>query len=321
MECKSSALCIFDNHSVQTDIIGNVVTDYYPLTSLSAGGPIEFHIPGTVDEYIDLSDISILLHLKITTKTGKAITAGDKICFVNQPISSIFQDVFLTIGDTQVEGGQHSYPYNAYLSSLLQFHPTAKKTHMQAWGWHEDEAGKFEHVDNSGCKNRAAETDSSTIWEVQGPLFLDMTRQPRYLIPQIDMRLKLLPASPAFALHSFGTAPASEDFTFSIVKCVLYVRRVRVNDSVISAHSKGLEKSNAKYLLQHVDISSFIVPSGISNHMKDHLFPTQMPKMLVIGLVNHEAYNGSMTKNPFNFQNFDLTKIALYRDGTLIPGY
>ena len=108
MECKSSALCIFDNHSVQTDIIGNVVTDYYPLTSLSAGGPIEFHIPGTVDEYIDLSDISILLHLKITTKTGKAITAGDKICFVNQPISSIFQDVFLTIGDTQVEGGQHS---------------------------------------------------------------------------------------------------------------------------------------------------------------------------------------------------------------------
>ena len=73
MECKSSALCIFDDHAVQTDIIGNVVTGYYPLTSLSAGGPIEFHIPGTVDEYIDLSDLNILLQLKITKKSVKPI--------------------------------------------------------------------------------------------------------------------------------------------------------------------------------------------------------------------------------------------------------
>ena len=328
MECKSSALCIFDEQDVQTDIIGNMVTDYYPLTSVQSGGPIEFFVPGTVDEYIDLSDLQILLNLKITKKGGGKIAAGEKVCFVNQPLSSIFQDVFLTIGDTQVEGGQHSYPYNGYLSSLLQFHPTAKKTHMQAWGWYEDDAGKFDDDEtNEGAKNRAAETSGSGIWEVQGPLFLDMTRQTRYILPQVDIRLKLLLASPAFALHAYTTPTVavpsdkiSTDYLYKVTKCVLYVRRVRVNDSVLSAHSKGLEKTNAKYLLQHVDISSYVLNSGITSHVKDHLFPSQMPKMLVVGLLSHDAYNGSMTKNPFNFKNYDLQKIGLYRDGELVPG-
>ena len=144
MECKSSALCLFDEQDVQTDIVGTTVVDYHPLTSLSAGGPIEFHIPGSTDEYIDLNDTQILVHVKITKKDGTTIdNAKDKVCLVNQPISTLFQDVFLSIGDTQVEGGQHCYPYNAYLSSLLQFHPSAKKTHMQAWGWNEDSPGQF----------------------------------------------------------------------------------------------------------------------------------------------------------------------------------
>ena len=140
MECKSGSLCLFDEKDVQVDITGNVQTDYHPLTSLSAGGPIEFHVPGTIDEYIDLSDIQIRLRVKIIKSDGKNLDAtDDKVTFINQPLSSIFQDVFLTIGDKQVEGGQHCYPYNAYISSLLQFHPSAKKTHMQAWGWNEDE--------------------------------------------------------------------------------------------------------------------------------------------------------------------------------------
>ena len=336
MECKSSALCIFDEQDVQTDIIGNIVTDYYPLTSLAAKGPIEFHVPGTVDEYIDLSDLTILLHLKITKKDGSNLAAGDKVCFINQAISSVFQDVFLTIADTQVEGGQHCYPYNGYLSSLLQFHPSAKNTHMSSWGWSKDDAAKFNKENNRGSIARALETKNSDVWELMGPLFLDMTRQSRYLIPQTDIRLKLLPATSEFALLSFLEAKAAVagvggaagtpavvkplDFTYSIEKCVLYVRRIRVNDSVILAHSKGLEKSNAKYLLQHVDISSFIITKDTNTYVKDHLFPSQMPKMLVIGLLDHDAFSGNMGKNPFNFENFELKKLGLYRDGELVPG-
>ena len=181
MSIKSSALCLFDDADVQMDITRSVRVDYFPVHSITPNAPIEFNIPGTPDEYVDLGDIRLLLHLKILKKDKAAWAGADKAAFINQPISSIFQDIFLKIADTQVEGGQHLYPYRAYLSSLLQFHPSAKKTHMQAWGWYEDTPAEFSDLDNNeGHKSRKEETESGKVWEVAGPLFLDMTHQPHY---------------------------------------------------------------------------------------------------------------------------------------------
>ena len=318
MDCKSESLCLFDDKDVQLDIIGNVQTDYHPTTTLTSGGPIEFYVPGTVDEYIDLSDIQLLVHVKITKPDGTALVAADDVAFVNQPISSLFQDVFLMIGDKQVEGGQHCYPYNGYISSLLQFHPSAKKTHMQCWGWNEDEPGKFDDAANEGHTFRKKYTATSKEWELLGPLFLDLTRQSRYLLPQTDMRFKLLPAKPEFAL--LECAAGKTKYKYQITKAVLYVRRMRVKDAVISGHNRGLQTQNAKYHVNHVDITTFTIPSGTQNYIKDRLFPAQTPKMLIVGCLEHAAFNGDFEKNPFNFQHFDINKIGLYRDGELVPG-
>ena len=50
MEVKNSALCLFDKPAVQTDFIRNQTVDYYPLTNVESGGPIEFTIPGSSEE-------------------------------------------------------------------------------------------------------------------------------------------------------------------------------------------------------------------------------------------------------------------------------
>lgn len=318
MECKNASLCLFDEQDVQTDIIGNNIVDYHPITSLSAGGPIEFYVSGTTDEYIDCGDINLLVNVKITKPDGSNIdSTKDKVCLVNQGISSIFQDVFLSIGDTQVEGGQHCYPYNGYLSSLLQFHPSAKKTHMQSWGWNEDEPGKFDLVTNKGAIFRMNAIEDSKECQLYGPLFLDMTRQSRFVLPQTNLRFKLLPAKPEFALQTFGT---TDKYIYKITKCVLHVRRIKVNDSVIDGHVKGLETNNAKYNVNHVSISSFTINDGTQTHIKDRLFLSQTPKLLVVGLLEHDRFNGTLSKSPFDFQNFGLNKLGLYRDGELSLG-
>ena len=40
----------------------------------------------------------------------------------------------------------------------------------------------------------------------------------------------------------------------------------------------------------------------------------------MIAMVENDAFNGSLGKNPFNFQHFDMSKLALYRDGISVPG-
>jgi hypothetical protein len=267
-----------------------------------------------------MNDINLEIRVKLSKIAGgtkSEVTAADSVALVNQPISSLFQDVFLSIGDKQIEGGQHAYPYNGYLSTLLQFHPSAKKTHLQVVGWNEDEPGKMNNADNEGFKFRSAATNDHKEWHMYGPLFLDMTRQARYMLPQTDLTFKLLPAKTAFAVQQLK---GKSDIKIEFTKCVLWVRRVKVDASVISAHNVGMEKMNALYPIQHTEVSTFTITSGTQSHIKDRLYMTQCPKMLVIGLVTHDAFNGNIGLNPYNFQHFSLNKIALYRDGDLIPG-
>ena len=307
---------IFDKPGTMTDIQKYQVVDYYPLSSITAGAPIEFHIPGNTEDYIDLNDISLYLKMKVTKADGTAIDAADKVGLNNLPIAALFQDVSLTIQETQIEGGQMCYPYLGYFNTMLQFHPDAQKSHMLAQGWYKDEAGKFNDEANTGFKKRQEICAGSKVFELMGPLHLDFLRQERYLISQTDMRIKLNPSKAEFALNAYGTA----DFKIHFEEVILYVHRVELNPSVINGHALGMKKQNAIYPINHTEIITFTIPKGQKSYTKDRLFPDVAPKLLVVAMVENEAYNGTITKNPFNFQHFDLMKIALFREGRSIPG-
>ena len=45
------------------------------------------------------------------------------------------------------------------------------------------------------------------------------------------------------------------------------------------------------------------------------MFTGQLPTRLVIGCVDNDAFNGSQTKNPYNFKNFALSEISIHLDG------
>ena len=318
MEVKNSALCIFDKPAVQTDFIKNQTVDYYPLTNVSSGGPIEFTIPGSSEEYIDVNDINLYIVAKITKADGTDIdSAADKVGLNNLPISTLFQDVSLTLSETQIEGGQMCYPYLGYFNTVMQFTPTAQQSHMRAQGWKKDDAGKFNDETNAGFVYRSGMIKNSRKFELMGPLFLNFFRQSQYLISQTSLRVKLLPSKPEFALNAYG---ATKDFKIEFQEVILYVPRFTINPSVINGHATGLKRQNAIYPLHHTEVTTYTIPKGQKSYTKDRLFPEGAPKMLMIAMVENEAFNGNIEKNPFYFQHFDLKKLALYRDGVSVPG-
>ena len=65
MEHHSPALMIFDKRGSQSDILKSSSVDYYPISSLSGGGPIEFHIPGNAEDYIDCNDVMLYVKFKV----------------------------------------------------------------------------------------------------------------------------------------------------------------------------------------------------------------------------------------------------------------
>ena len=317
MEYRSPALCIFDKPGTQTDILKSTTVDYYPLSSLGSGGPIEFHIPGNADDYVDGNDILIYVKLRVIKADGSALIDADKTALANLPIASLFQDVTLTLGEKQIEGGHMCYPYRGYFNTVMQFQPHAQFSHLQAHGWYKDDWGKFDDENNSGFKARKNLIVDGKECELMGPLYLDFFNQDRYLLSQTDIRIKLTPSKPEFALNAFG---AATNFKIHFTDVILYVSRAELNPSVINGHARGLQRQNAIYPITHNDLVTFTIPKGQQSHTKDRLFPDQAPKCLMIAMIENDAFNGNIKKNPFNFQHFDLNKIALYRDGVSIPG-
>lgn len=319
MNCKNSALCIFDKPGVLTDIQHSNKVDYYPINTLTSDSPIEFFISGSSEHYIDLGNTELLVKFKIVQEDGTDVDqATDIVGLNNLSIATLFSDATLKIGDTQVEGGASDYPYLAYFKTAMQFSPTAQKSHMLSFGWYKDEAGKFDDKTNEGFVSRQKLVGTSKSIELLGPLYFDFFNQDRHLISSTNLRIKLTPSKPEFLLNSYAAVPTKFKVVFE--KVVLYIDRLEMNPSVINGHAVGLKTQNARYFINHSEVLSYTIPKGQKSYTKDRLFPDVSPKMLMIALLDNDAYNGSYSKNPFHFKHYNLNKLCLFRDGRSIPG-
>ncbi|CAG4997022.1 unnamed protein product [Parnassius apollo] len=121
--------------------------------------------------------------------------------------------------------------------------------------------------------------------------------------------------------ESFNLIAGSNDVKFKvcITDATLIVRRARINPSVLLAHQKVLASTTAKYPITRAEVKVLTIPSGVQGKTLDNIFLGQVPKRCIIGFVNNSAFNGSLTKNPFNFENYGINSFSLYIDGQQIP--
>ena len=112
---------------------------------------------------------------------------------------------------------------------------------------------------------------------------------------------------------------ADEAYKVVIMDASLFVRKVKLNPSVMLGHEKALEKATAKYPVRRVAVKMMTVPTGNMSFVQDHIFLGQLPKRITIGCVQNTAFNGSYVQNPFNFDHFGVNFLALYVDGEQIP--
>ena len=92
-----------------------------------------------------------------------------------------------------------------------------------------------------------------------------------------------------------------------------------MSSSITLGHAAALMQSPSRYPIRRVDCNVLSIPGGFSSFTPDNLFLGQIPKRIVLGLVDTEAYNGSYGTNPFDFKHHNLTQVGVYVDGEQIP--
>ncbi|KAK4885780.1 hypothetical protein RN001_002051 [Aquatica leii] len=108
-------------------------------------------------------------------------------------------------------------------------------------------------------------------------------------------------------------------YKVKILEASLLVRRMRINPTILIAHTKALESTSAKYPITKADVKVLTIPSGIQRKSLDNVFLGQLPKRCIIGFVSNKAFNGDYATNPFNFHHYKINYLSLYIDGQQIP--
>ena len=256
---------------------------------------------------------------------------------------SLFSQVDVTIGNLTIENSNKLYPYQAYISDLLNNNSEVKKTQMASQFWYDDDANQMDNLEieslnyktfdtdvstkkisdyiveksvNSGfIKRRKALLDGNGVIEMIGKLNCDLFNTNRYLISNVPFNVKLTQNDSKFCLmHKTG-----ENYQIDILSAILIPRIARISPSVKMAHLAALEKYPIKYPIKRVVVKSNLIPSGVTASTINFTTLSSTPSRIIFGLVNQAGSTGHSEMNPFNFANFGLSSISLDVGGQARP--
>lgn len=317
-ECVKSELDLFALPSTQTSIESGQWANYSPVSSLTDDGPIEFLIPGSGDDYIDLSHTLLLVKAKIANRDGTPIADTVKVAPTNNWMHSLFNQLDVYLNQKLVSPPNNTYAYRAYIETLLNYGEEAKTSHLTCGFWYEDTALKMDTCDddNKGFYTRWSWSKGGAEVEMMGHLHGDIFNQEKFLINGVELRVKLVRTKETFNLMCSDTA---SKFKTVITSASLIVRKARINPSVLLAHQKVLASTTAKYPITRAEVKVLTIPAGVQGKALDNVFLGQIPKRCVIGFVDNTAFNGTLNTNPFNFAHHNINLFSLYVDGQQIP--
>lgn len=315
-ESMKSELDLFSLPPTETNYERGDWVTYQPIASLSDAVPIEFFVPSRGTEYLDLAQTLLSVKVKITARNGTPLAEGVNVGPINNYLHSLFDHVGISLSDKPVSSPSHTYPYRAYIESLLNYGKDAMGSHQTTRLFYKDKAGHMDDLvgNTTGFIKRQTFTDGSRVVDLVGNIHSDLFNQDRLMLNGVDLKVKLIRSKDLFNLLS-----AEPDVKSTIVEASLSIRKVQVNPSILMAHNRILEKTTAKYPITRSDIKIVTIPTGLQSKTVDNLCMGQTPKRIIIGFVSNAATNGSLTTNPFNFRNFGHNYLALFIDGQPKP--
>ena len=206
------------------------------------------------------------------------------------------------------------YPYRAYFEKLINSSHEAQKYRLQAEGWFKDD---YEHIDedapndNKGLVARQKYCAESPDIILIGRPHVDMFHIDKLLPPGIDMSMKFLPNDDKFIFMSTEGANFGPKLVIKEMNLIIHTKQL--SDATELAHRALVREKNMRLPYTRVMMKHVAIPSGSSTICLDNIFTGGLPDLVVMGFVSDTAFAGSYTDNPFNFQNFKVKRMDMYR--------
>ena len=354
--CDKSEIDLFSVPPTQQSLERGRWIGYAPLSSVeNTDSPINFLVTGT-DEYIDLSKTILTVTGKIVKDNESVLDGANQtsVAPVNNFLHSLFKQVDVYLNGKQVTPAMGTYPYRAYIETLLNYDVSAKESQFSSALYYKDTATKMDEAGrlpssktityveadtngqspspaknvsipvpgtgNQGFAKRHQFIQNSKQFVLSGPIFADIFMTDRLLLNMMDLRVVLNRSSNTFCLMDLtDKANPTVKPKVQLSHVELKIRKVKLDQAVSDGIERTLKQTPALYPIRRVECKILTVSQNLSNTRQDNIFSGLIPKTFVVGFVTADAAGGVYGKNPYNFAHFGVTSLSLTANGEEIP--
>ena len=134
-----------------------------------------------------------------------------------------------------------------------------------------------------------------------GKVEVDFFNCDRHLISGVTIRIAFRRSIDDFVIMSDD---AAKHYKVKIVETNLYVRKMTLNDDVVSATEQTLLKSPASYPYLETLTKTFLASTGLHSWKQEDIFARELIRRLAICHNTNEAFLGNNRPNLFFFPQF-----------------
>ena len=323
VEAQPSELELFTLAPTQTAVEKLYFQQVLPIGQITDTSPIQFVVSGQNGmEYIDTRRSFLSIKARIVHQDGTDLQADEYAGLINLLAHALFDQVDVTVQGKFITSSTGNYPYKAYLQTLLKYGQDAKSSQLTSQCYYSDTPGQLDNNDgksgnNKGFVARTSLFGSSKQVHLIAPIMHDAFQLDRYILNQTAINVKFYRAKPEFYLMSDMVSPKLKVI---IDEMVLNMCKVQVNPAVVFAHSKQLDKTNAKYPYVKTEVRLAAISQGQVNFNMDNVCQGIRPNKLVVAFASSKSVSGSYETSPWNFQGFGLTDLTVTVDNIPVLG-
>ena len=312
----TTGIDLFTLPQIEASLVAGTSITIYPQNALNDTGPYDFLIPSEDNDYTFLPLTRLYGELEVVKTDGSAVTNAEKNGIVNLFPHSIFKQIECSINGTQIcDLSTPTYPYKAFIETHLSFNKHAKEGHLYCECYSKETVGKENNFElgtvaapNPAFDERHERCKNKIYFSMI--LHIDFFQTERYLLPGCEIKLKFIRNEDKFSI--LGSTLVTR---IKVNELFLSIRRITIDPVEDSKISSDLEKGPAAYPIDQSKIKTFTIPAQLRNHNISQIFRGQLPRSLIIGFVDTEAYDGVVNKNPFVFEHFKLNYFNLFVNG------
>ena len=156
---------------------------------------------------------------------------------------------------------------------------------------------------NGLLEMKETNTGGKTI-QLFGLRHVDLFNTGRMLIMGVDLKMRFTLNDPKFFMNGLAAVATNVRLQAGDLKMKFYACMVKVRSDVYNKITTARLQRNLDvyYPTIRSEIRTYTLQNNHTNFEATDVFNGRVPEHVVVGLVHQDAFSGSYTYNPFNFQ-------------------